>query len=224
MDQALVPVLLDRQRIISPLLLVSYCQVKLVFVPYRTGPNASLAAIAVCGAAFFGCGGNKATSSKAAPLAAKSAIPTSTLVYETPPKPQPPTGYALAAGTAIEVELSDVIDSDNSGGGSFAHVTVVEDVKDSAGKIVIPAWSNGVITILNTGKTGGQSYLALALYQLTIGDVSQTLNLGPKMRATLEFREDASQGVGHRSVHLEKRTRLKFKLSDPIEFAKPKAG
>ena len=126
----------------------------------------------------------------------------------------------LPAGTNIEVEVSDIIDSDTSPAGSFTHCTIVNDVKGPDGKIVLPGGSSGVVVVLDSGKQQGVSLLTVALYQLSIAQRSYLLLHGKQQLAVLERRENAAAGEGHRSVHIEKRARLTFTLSEATEFKK----
>jgi len=135
-----------------------------------------------------------------------------------PPDPLSPADRELAAGTPISLEISDVIDSDTSMTGLFVHGRVVADVMGTDGKVAVPARSSGVIAVLSTRKDGDSSSLSLALYQLTLGDRSYLLNRGTKQLARLEFTEQAANGPGHRSVHLESHSVLKFTVSESIVF------
>jgi len=148
----------------------------------------------------------------------------SSTVNENFPKPKKATGTRLAAGATVKVETADVVDSDNANLGDFIPVIVVEDVLGPDGSVVVPAYSTGIVAVLDVGRGNGVSSLALGLYQLTIGDQSRLLNHGTKNLGMLIFRENASKGVGHRSVHLERRSVLKFQLSEGIDFSRSNPG
>lgn len=127
---------------------------------------------------------------------------------------------AVSGGTPIEVEISDVIDSETSPVGGFIHARVTENVKGKDGKVAVPAGASGVVLIAGTGKDGGDSWANLTLYQLTIENRSYLLTHGAKALATLEFKESSAKGDGHRSVHLQKGALLRFTLSEPIGLKK----
>lgn len=133
-------------------------------------------------------------------------------------KPAPASSDLIAAGTAIDVETLETIDSDTTPSGGFIPVMVIGDVKGRDGKVAIPRSTSGVVIIRTSVRSEGSSVLDIALYQLTIGDKSYLLSNGGTPLATLQFKEDASKGAGHRSVHLGKRTLLNFSVSQAIQF------
>jgi hypothetical protein len=135
--------------------------------------------------------------------------------------PAPPAGaYAVAAGTPVEVEIADILDSDESPIGFFVHANIVENVMGPNGKVAIPAGSSCVILVRDSGKKGGSSFLNIALYQITVEGRSYLMVHGVKHLATLDFKEDSSGGVGHRNVHFESRSRLRFTLSEAVTLAR----
>lgn len=142
-----------------------------------------------------------------------------TPAQNTPNAPMSPIGSdGLPRGVAIEVELSDLIDSGTSPAGTLIHGRVTRDVLGPNSKVAIPGTSNCVIAILESGKAAGTSFARLALYQVTIADQSYLFLRGDKQLATLEFSQSAAAGEGHRSVHIQKGARLTFALSEPLSL------
>ena len=95
---------------------------------------------------------------------------------------------------------------------------VIADVKGRDGKVAIPQNTSGVLIVRTASRKEGNSDLDVALYQLTIGDKSYLISNGGVNLATLRFQEEASKGAAHRSVHLGKRTPLKFVVSQSFQF------
>ncbi len=133
-------------------------------------------------------------------------------------KPGPASSDLILAGTTINVETLETIDSDTTPSGGFIPVVVIGDVKGRDAKVAIPSSTSGVVMIRTSTRSEGSSVLDIALYQLTIGDKSWLLNNGGVALATLQLKEEASQGAGHRSVHLGKRTLLHFSVSQAVQF------
>jgi hypothetical protein len=102
-----------------------------------------------------------------------AAAPKSTPPRTAPPRPRPaaPTTLSLAAGTSFELAVSDSITSRTATVGDAILATVVEDVRDREGRVVIPAGSSvrGQITAVrpapNPNETGT---LTLAFSTLTV--------------------------------------------------------
>jgi len=126
----------------------------------------------------------------------------------------------LAAGTTIVAEIQDVIDSETSHPGSFIHALIESDVKGADGKIAISAGSSGVVTVQHIERTGSTLILSLSLYQVTVGEKSYLLINGGNQVTRLDFTEDLGKGIGHRNVHLQRRTLLRFKMNESVQFYK----
>ena len=163
---------------------------------------------------FFGCGQNSGSvDSKRAQL-----FPNPPGEDTTPAKPLNADSDLIAAGTSIEVETLETVDSETTPSGGFIPVLVIADVKGRDGKVAIPQNTSGVLIVRTASRKEGNSDLDVALYQLTMGDKSYLISNGGVNLATLQFREEAYKGAAHRSVHLGKRTPLKFAVSQGFQF------
>lgn len=104
------------------------------------------------------------------------------------------TGTTLAAGTTIEAAATSQISSRNNKAGETLSATVSNDIKDSRGRVVIPAGSVVKLTISeiapaeNKSQTDGK--IVLMPSTIEIGGKSYTLN------ASIESVEHTLQGRG----------------------------
>lgn len=129
----------------------------------------------------------------AAPPAAPRVRPP---VPRTPPPPPPvarPAAMRLAAGARFDVAATDTISSRTAQTGDAFTARVVEDVKNAAGQIVIPAGStvNGTITEVKPApnpRTPGT-------LTLTVTSVSVRGNTYP-IEASIDSLETTHQGRG----------------------------
>ena len=89
-----------------------------------------------------------------------------------PPPPPRPTTRSLSAGTKLDIAVNDTISSRTAKAGESFTAHVVDDVKNAAGQVVIPAGSvlNGTITAVKPApnpQTPGT--LTLAVNSITVG-------------------------------------------------------
>ncbi|MBI1966627.1 MAG: hypothetical protein HYS40_01435 [Gemmatimonadetes bacterium] len=124
--------------------------------------------------------------------------PTPPAARSAPPAPKPtapaaPTSYTAAAGTRLDMAVTDTISSrKNKVGDTFA-ATVVEDVKDVAGRVVIPAGSvvNGTITEVKPAPNPDTpGALTLAVSSVTVRGMNYPLE------ARIDSLETVRQGRG----------------------------
>lgn len=114
--------------------------------------------------------------------------------------------------------LLETFDSDMVEPGQFSQAVIADDVKDKEGRLSVPADSRALLIVRNVGKTGSVSHLILGLNRITIADKSYVLADGGKDLGVLNMEEDAARGAAHRSVHLPRRSRLTFKVEEPVQL------
>ena len=172
-------------------------------------------------ASLAGCGGNKNDSAAAdslnrdlqmAPAAGGAAL-NDKPAPPAAPKPAPPPvprEVTLAVGSTVTAGANDTINSRHNKAGETVHATVGADVKNSAGKVVIPAGSvvdltitelkgtrntsekDGIIVLTpNSVTIGGKSYAISG----TVGPVEHTLR-GQGVTAGGAARVGAGAAVG----------------------------
>lgn len=122
----------------------------------------------------------------------------------------------VAAGSSVEVEIAWTLDSDGESEGEFKIANMVADVKGTDGGVAITANSHVVLIVREASKSGVHSRLVLGLQSISAGSKSFRSDDSSDM-ATLVLEEDGSRGASHRSVHLEKQSRIIFKLLRPIQ-------
>jgi hypothetical protein len=89
----------------------------------------------------------------------------------TPPPPPAPTTYTAAAGTHLDMAVSDTITSEKNHAGDPFTARVVDDVKDAHGHVVIPAGSriDGTVTAVKQAPNPNEpGSLTLAVSRVTI--------------------------------------------------------
>jgi hypothetical protein len=118
----------------------------------------------------------------------------------------------------ITLEIKTVLDSSLMAPGQLMWARATEDVKDSAGRTVIPAGSSMTFIIRQSGRSGSISVLSLGLYSVSVGGRSYRLSNGDKDAATVTFTEDAGQGASHAAVHLFAGQRIDFKLGSALQL------
>lgn len=79
---------------------------------------------------------------KAPATTTPTTTPTTPTVKKTPPKPPAPVVYTAASGAFLDMAVSDTISSRTAKVGQSFTASVVDDVKDAAGHVVIPAGSS----------------------------------------------------------------------------------
>ncbi|HTC24895.1 MAG TPA: hypothetical protein VK688_11050 [Gemmatimonadales bacterium] len=88
------------------------------------------------------------------------------------PRPAAPTPRTLAAGTLIEAALSDSINSRHDKPGKTVTAAVARDVKDRAGRVVIPAGSTVTMTVTEIepakSKSAADGKLALEVKSVNV--------------------------------------------------------
>ncbi|MGH7569540.1 MAG: glycine zipper domain-containing protein [Gemmatimonadales bacterium] len=97
--------------------------------------------------------------------------PASRPAAERPRAPAAPTSYTLAAGTRLDAAVVDSINSRRNKAGDPFTARVVEDVKNAAGRVVIPAGSivHGTITEVKPAPNPSQTgTLTLAVSSVTV--------------------------------------------------------
>jgi hypothetical protein len=139
---------------------------------------------------------------------------------ESEPVLAPAESDELSAGTLIDIQLEDVVDSDTTPVNSFVPALVTRDVAGRTGKRAIPAGSPAVLIVRKALKESGESMLTLSLFQVSVEGKSYVFMQGSRDTASLEFVDHASKGSGHRSVHMEKRSVLQFKVTVAMAFHK----
>jgi len=110
-----------------------------------------------------------------------------------PPAPAAPTTVTLPAGTHFDMAAADTITSRTAKTGDSFTARVVEDVRNAAGKVVIPAGSqvSGTISAVNPApnpRTPGT--LTLAVSSVTIRGTNYPLD------ATIDSLETVHKGRG----------------------------
>jgi hypothetical protein len=109
------------------------------------------------------------------------------------PRPAAPATYTVAAGTRLHLGVTDTITSRTAKAGDAFTATVVEDITDAAGRVVVPAGATVQGTIVEV-KPAPDPYtpgtLRLGLSSLTVRGQSYALN------ATIDSLETVRQGRG----------------------------
>ena len=125
-----------------------------------------------------------------------------------------PDSKSIAAGTPIEVELGEVVDSGAVFEPRYVLGTVLDDVKGADGRLAIPAESAALMIVRDAAKNGTISKLVLGLNRLQVA--GKTVRSENKDLALLTLQDDSAGGDFHRSVHLYKQSRVTFKLETAI--------
>ena len=153
-----------------------------------------------------------------------AAVPSASPVKLPDPVPDPGSLHetsrsaALPAGTVVPVEIGEVIDSETVGTAIFFIARVADNVAGPDGGVAIPAEASALIVVRTSERTGPQIRMTLGLNRIGFGDKSYKAENGTKDVATLRFEDDASKAGGHRSIHLQKGTLLKFKLAETVNL------
>lgn len=111
----------------------------------------------------------------------------------TPPPPPAPATVSLAAGTRFDIAATDTITSQTAKAGDIFSARVVEDVRNAAGVVVIPAGSmvNGTVTEVKPApnpRTPGT--LTLSIASITVRGTSYPI------AATIDSVETTHKGRG----------------------------
>lgn len=129
----------------------------------------------------------------APPQPAPRSAPPATRPRTTPPAPPAPTSYTANAGSRLDMAVTDTISSRKNKAGDGFTATVVEDVKDAAGHVVIPTGAvvNGTITEVKPAPNpDSPGTLTLAVSSVTIRGTNYPLE------ATIDSLETLRQGRG----------------------------
>lgn len=109
------------------------------------------------------------------------------------PRPTAPATYTVAAGTRLHMGVTDTITSRTAKAGDTFTASVVEDITNAAGQVVVPAGSTVQGTVLEV-KAAPDPYTAgtlrLGLTSLTVRGQSYPLD------ATIDSLETVRQGRG----------------------------
>jgi len=108
-------------------------------------------------------------------------------------RPTAPASYTLAAGTRLHLGVTDTITSRTAKSGDAFTATVVEDMTDAAGRVMVPAGSTVHGTIVEVKPAPGPDMpgtLRLALTSLSVRGQSYPL------QATIDSLETVRQGRG----------------------------
>lgn len=84
----------------------------------------------------------------------------------------PPAPLALAAGTELELTATDTITSRRNKAGDVVYATSAEAIRDSRGRVVVPAgavFTGEIVEIKPAGSPGGQGTLRLAFNRVSFG-------------------------------------------------------
>lgn len=110
-----------------------------------------------------------------------------------PPRPAAPRSYTAAVGTHLDMAVTDTITSRKNHAGDAFTATVVDDVKDAAGHVVIPqgAVVHGTITEVKPAPNPSTpGTLTLAVTKVTVRGTDYALD------ATIDSLETVRQGRG----------------------------
>jgi hypothetical protein len=121
---------------------------------------------------------------RSAPPAARPAVP---------PKPPAPTTFTLASGTHFDMAAADTISSRTAKSGDPFTARVVEDVKNAAGQVVIPAGSvvHGTIAeVKSAPNPNTPGTLTLAVSSVSVRGTSYPLE------ASIDSLETTHKGRG----------------------------
>ena len=128
-----------------------------------------------------------------APPAAQNTAPVSRPATERPKPPPAPTTATLAAGSHFDMAATDTITSRTAKVGDAFSARVIEDVRNAAGRVVIPAGSqvNGTITdVKPQPNPATPGTLTLAVSSVTIRGTNYPLD------ATIDSLETVHKGRG----------------------------
>src|SRR5712692_1312906 len=118
-----------------------------------------------------------------------------------PAKPVAPSELTLAAGSHLTLGADDTITTRSAKAGDAFTATVGEDVKDAAGRVVIPAGStvSGTIAASNAAPSPNSTgHLTLAVTSVTVRGTSYPLD------ATVESADTVMKGRGVTTGEVEK--------------------
>jgi hypothetical protein len=110
-----------------------------------------------------------------------------------PPKPPAPTTFTLASGTHFDMAAADTISSRTAKTGDPFSARVVEDVKNAAGQVVIPAGSvvHGTITeVKSAPNPNTPGTLTLAVSSVSVRGTSYPIE------ASIDSLETTHKGRG----------------------------
>lgn len=94
-----------------------------------------------------------------------------------PAPPAPPASLTLAAGTRLPLAAQDTITTRGANAGDPFTATVGQDVKDAAGRVVIPAGAAvaGTIATAEAAHANSTGILQLNVTSVTVGGVSYAI-------------------------------------------------
>lgn len=124
----------------------------------------------------------------------------------------------IAAGTVIPIAFTYMLDSAVTGRDQLMYSNTDEDVKGIDGRVAIPAGSTVTMIVRESSKKGPISRVEVGLYGVNIGGRVFSLSNGGTDSASLTFTADAGQGPAYTSVHIERGTRMLFKLNRAVEL------
>jgi hypothetical protein len=160
-----------------------------------------------------GCSQTKSTP------AAVAALPLSMIDRtERPSSLSSATSTTLAAGTPVQIELAEMVDSDIEQEGSFVVARIISDVNGPDGNLAIPAGSNALLAIRYCRKVGNLSRLTLGLNRIAVAGRIFKSGEGGKDLATQLFEDDSTQGVHHHSIHLDRHSSIAYKLENAVQL------
>lgn len=134
------------------------------------------------------------------------------------PKEKLSEARSLAAGALVRIELSEVIDSGTESTVHYVNAQVSENVAGPDGGVAIPGGSIALVVMRDVGFKSTRPYLVLGLNRILVGDRTIKSENGVKDIATLTFGDDVAPGPGNRSIHLQYRSVLNFKLEAPVKL------
>ncbi len=125
--------------------------------------------------------------------------------------------HGLPAGVTIPVVTLEIFDSETVRS-QFLVARIEEDVKGPDGLVALPAGTAALVVVREVLRLGTKVQTILGLNRVEIAGKTYSANGGGKDLATLILEEDAAKGIGHRSVHLERLSRVVFKLDTPLQL------
>lgn len=122
-----------------------------------------------------------------------AATPATRPAAERPRPPAPPTTYTLAAGARLDAAVVDSINSRRNKAGDAFSARVVEDVRNAAGRVVIPAGSivhGAIVEVKPAPNPSSTGTLTLAVTSVTVRGASYAVE------ASIDSLETVHKGRG----------------------------
>jgi hypothetical protein len=123
----------------------------------------------------------------------------------------------VAAGTPIEIEMGEALDSGALVDTRFVLGKVASDVKGPDGRLAIPARASALMVVHEAGKNGNISRVVLGLNRVEVAGRVFRANELSRDIALVTLEENAADGAAHRTVHLNRQSRLTFKTENAIQ-------